>query len=98
MRAPAILMGASYTLAVQRIRSMPWIARFFGAGSLAHPVERCIPALVVCLYSALFGIEQIMVLGSMTFSTVECVHTVPTDTVLCREKYSAETKVLSRPK
>ena len=38
--APAMLMGTSCTLAVQYICSMPWVARFIGAGSLAHPVKR----------------------------------------------------------
>ena len=61
--ATAMLTGASSALAVQHIRIMRWIAPFIGAMSLAQPVERCTPALVVCLCSAMLGIVQIMAAG-----------------------------------
>ena len=59
--AAAMMTGASYTLVVQQYsRTMlrvvvPFLIR---ARGLAQPVERYAPALVMCLYPAVFGMKK----------------------------------------
>ena len=47
--AATVLSGAISTLAVQYTRAVLWVAPFIVARDLAQPVERNVPALVVCV-------------------------------------------------
>ena len=68
--AAAMLTGASCTLAVEQyIRTMLRVALSIRARGLAQPVDRFTPALVVCLYPAMFGIATKMGLDDMNSST-----------------------------
>ena len=62
--AAAMMTGANSTLVVQQYsRTMPRVVVFFvffliRARGLAQPVERYAPALVMCLYPAVFGMRK----------------------------------------
>ena len=62
-----MLPGVFSALEVQYIRIVLWVAPFIGARGPAKSVEWCTPALVAFLYRAMFGITQILSLGSALF-------------------------------
>ena len=50
--------GMSLRMVVHYTNAILYLMPFIGAWDLPPPVERCIPALVVYLYPAMFGIAQ----------------------------------------
>ena len=68
--AVAMLSGAISALVAQYISTVLWVAPFIGARGLVPPVERSLPALIVCLYPAMFGIALKMGLGSALLVSV----------------------------